>query len=390
MNAQLLCLLALVSADPADTQPIRVHSPSPIFATAMRGQSPADIGQPPGSTPQYGYPADPATAPIPTPTFAQPMQVSQMVGSPPPYTGGDPFITAQPGMATPFAANPYGASSYSFNTLPPASYQGTIGPEPIRYGWSSKYDVGYIADSGADSPFGDFNVFEFDAQWKRTWMWPWDSAFSWSPEFNYRSWSGPGGLPLPGSVYRFASDLQLATSVSGPFSLELGFTPQVASDLSGSSSSDAWMWDARAAMFIRMGPHWTWALGIQYWDRVDDLIIPYAGFVWRPDERWEFTIVLPKPRIDYFIGYTVFGPTWFYGRGEYHVEAYDVELQGLGVRDRTQIGDYRALLGFRNFGPCASGFIEAGWIFNRDIKFETTLPDVGIDSGFITRLGLRF
>lgn len=384
MNAQLLCLLALVSATPEPPEPTRVFAPSPIFAIVHRGQSPGTVGQSAGWVPPSNYVADPTTAPIPNPTFADPLQVSQMLDNTPAYVGGDPFSTQQPGMT------PYGAAPSSYGSMPASNFYGTNGSEPMRFGWSSKYDVGYLADAEADSPFGDFNVFEFDMQLKRTWRWPWDAAFSWSPEFNYRNWGGPAGLPLPARVYRFASDLQLTTTVSGPASIELGFTPQVATDFEGSTSNDAWMWDARAALFIRMGPQWTWAIGAQFWDRVDDIVVPYAGFVWRPDERWEFTMVLPRPRVDYFVGHTAFGPTWLYARGEYHVEAYEAGLAGTGTRNRTQVKDYRALIGFRNFGPCASGFIEAGWVFGREIEIDNVPPVIDINSGFITRLGLRF
>ncbi len=388
MNAHLLCLLALVSADPEPAGPIHVSAPSPVFAAAMRGQSPSPAGIPyeVASSEAFSTSFASASAPLAPPTYSEPVQVAQVLGTPQPYSEGDPFAAPPVGGYQSLTTTPN-----TFYSLPYSDgYFGTNGPEPLRYGWSSKYDVGYLPDASAKGVPGDFNVFEYDMQLRRTWSWPWDSAFSWSPEFNYRNWGGPAGLPLAPRAYRLASDLQLATSVSGPYSIELGFTPQVASDFETSTTSNAWMFDGRGALFIRMGPQWTWALGVQYWDRVDDLIVPYAGFVWRPDDRWEFTMVWPRPRVDYFLGHTWFGPTWFYARGEYHVEAYEVSLQGTGLQDRMQIEDFRILMGFRNFGCCASGFIEAGWVFNREFSFQSVSPDIDLDSGFIARMGVRF
>ncbi len=395
MNAQLLCLLTLISADPEAGGPIHVTAPTPVFAAEVRGQSPATIGQPTAFPVGQSFPAagGPYTAPLAPPTFSQPVQVAQVYGdqpvytdgAPPAYTGGDPFLPPQPGFVAP--TDPYAGS---FNPYPGSNgFYGTAGPEPIRFGWSSKWDIGYLPPASVDGGFGKFSVFEFDGQMRRTWRWFQDSAFSWSPEFNYRNWGGPAGLALGPNAYRLASDFQLSTSVSSPYSFEFGFTPQVASDFE-KTSSEAWMWDGRGALFIRTGPQWTWAIGAQYWDRVDNLIVPYAGFVWRPDDRWEFTMVWPRPRVDYFIGNTVFGPTWFYGRGEYHVEAYEVTLQDSGLTDRMQIEDFRILMGFRNFGCCASGFIEAGWVFNREFSFSNIAPDLDINTGFIARMGLRF
>lgn len=393
MNAQLLCLLALISAEPEAAGPIHVISPSAAFAADVRGQSPTYMQQPTAFPVGQSFPAagGPHNAPLAPPTFSQPVQVAQVYGdpapygTPPPYTGGDPFLPPQPGFVT-----PYDQSMTTYNTFPGSNgFYGSAGPEPVRYGWSSKWDVGYLAPASTQSPFGKFSVFEFDSQLRRTWKWFQDSAFSWSPEFNYRNWGGPSGLALGPNAYRLASDFQLSTSVSSPYSFEIGFTPQVASDFE-KASSEAWMWDGRGALFIRTSPQWTWAIGAQYWDRVDNLIVPYAGFVWRPDDRWEFTMVWPRPRIDYFIGNTAFGPTWFYGRGEYHVEAYEVTLQDSGLTDRMQIEDFRILMGFRNYGCCASGFIEAGWVFNREFSFSNIAPDLDISSGFIARMGLRF
>ena len=91
------------------------------------------------------------------------------------------------------------------------------------------------------------------------------------------------------------------------------------------------------------------------------------------------------------MGYTIFGATWFYWRGEYHIEAYDVQLGRGGSNDQVEISDLRSLFGFRTEGGNGtSAFIEAGWVFDRDMDFKTTRPNLDIDTGFIGRMGLRF
>jgi len=301
---------------------------------------------------------------------------------------GDPYAP-MPGTYDPNMQGGYYPDPNAVPQQGPYSFYGLNGPQPIRYGWSSNFDVGLISNADVDGPYGKFGVFELDWQLRRTWQAFFDSAFSWSPEFNYRNWNVPSGLPIDSNVFRFASDFQLSTSVSQPYSVELGFTPQVATDFN-SPTSDAWMWDGRGALFIRTSPQWTWAIGAQYWDRVDNLIVPYAGVIWRPDTRWEFTLVWPRPRIDYFLGQTFLGPLYFYGRGEYHVEAYEVTLNDIDQNTRMQVEDFRILMGFRNCGPYGWGFLEAGWVFNREFSFDAYLPDLDISTGFIARMGIRF
>ena len=70
---------------------------------------------------------------------------------------------------------------------------------------------------------------ELNAAWRYTTGWPASFPsviFSWTPEFNYRSWSGPTTPALPENVFRFASDFELATPGNNPISLQLGFTPR--------------------------------------------------------------------------------------------------------------------------------------------------------------------
>ncbi len=78
--------------------------------------------------------------------------------------------------------------------------------------------------------------------------------------------------------------------------------------------------------------------------------------------------------------------TWLYLRGEYHVEAYQVQLDyPVGDRrEKMEIADQRLVLGLRGDIGSVSGFVEAGWVFDRQVDFLHGTPGFDIDSGFIT------
>ncbi|MBS0265361.1 MAG: hypothetical protein JSS02_25730, partial [Planctomycetes bacterium] len=181
----------------------------------------------------------------------------------------------------------------------PALSFGTVGPQPYRFGWTSRYDIAFLPQQGVSGggAYGNFGVFEFNMAGRYT-MAPPDGIsnliFSITPEFNYRSWSGPTVPALPPNVFRFASDFELATPANYPVSLQLGFTPAFVTDFSASPTSDAWNYDVRGAVFIRTNPHWMIALGAAYWHRVDDFLIPYAGVVWTPNDIWELRLMFPR------------------------------------------------------------------------------------------------
>lgn len=381
MNVSTLCLLAALTAP---THPVddwtTVYKPvEPLFLSA-RGQTPS-------------YEEGPLWGPSPSdPAYTPPGGAGAPLGggylSPfgPPPTTYDPFL-GQPAIVGGWGPAPYG---YSF---------GANGPQPYRFGWTSRYDVGFLPKEDVDSGlgFGQFGVFEFNSEWQYTQ--PWDNnpggwIYSLTPQYSLRAWDGPdtGAFAgIPGNVHRFGLDLELATPLNGPWSFQLGFNPAMASDFEHSLSGDGWNLDGRAVAFYQYSPELMLALGAAFWDRVNDRVIPYAGFVWLPNNRWEIRGMFPQSRISYFLGNVDNFAKWLYVSGEYHVEAYEVGLEPIGVRDQIELADWRILLGLRMDRGGLSMFIEGGVVFGREVEFKRyTVGDFDPDTGFIGRLGVRY
>jgi hypothetical protein len=81
---------------------------------------------------------------------------------------------------------------------------------------------------------------------------------------------------------------------------------------------------------------------------------------------------------------------WIYTRGEFHSEAYEVDIEPAGRRDQIEMTDWRVLLGLRMERNLLSAFLEAGWIFDRQVEFLRSTPSFDISSGFIARTGFRY
>lgn len=378
MNATVVFLMAALTAAPeseAVTQQT-FFSAETYFEASIRGQEPG-LG---------AYEDDPLRSEPPATTFA-PGAVPPGAGAPvygpgaAPY-GYDPFLGPPPGDA--------------MGAYDPSLSFGPVGPQPYRFGWSKRFDIGYLPSEGVTGggANGNFSVFEFNTAWRYTTGWPAgfpNTIFSWTPEFNHRSWSGPSNPGLPANVFRFASDFELSSPANNPLSYQVGFTPAFVSDLNESPNGDAFNWDARGVVFFRTSQQLMIALGAAYLDRVDNIIIPYAGVVWTPNDRWELRLLFPKSRISYFVGNLWGSAAWLYGGVEYNVEAYQIELVGpSGAHEKIQISDYRALFGLRTEGSGVNGFVEAGWVFARDVQFLHGTPSFDINTGFIARMGLRF
>lgn len=268
---------------------------------------------------------------------------------------------------------------------------GAVGPQPFRYGWQLKFDVGNIFNSGTETntgtKTGDMNVLEFNGELRYRAPLPNQWVWSLAPQFGYRGWSGPLTPDLPGAVYRTGIDVGLTTPAMGPYTIELGFNPAIGTDFDRKPASNAFMWDGRGAVFIRTAPQWLWVIGAQYWDRVHDQVVPWAGVVFTPDDRWEVRAVFPNPQVSAFLGTPWGVPAWLYLAGEYHVEAYEVNM-GKSY-DQIELKDWRLVLGLRTEQNGVTSFIEGGWVFDRRARFRTA-ADINIDDGFIVRGGMRF
>lgn len=379
MNTSLVCLAIALTAPAVDNTP-SVYTPTRVFDTVVRAQGGVPYDEIPmvnGATPMAnGAPQ----------TFAAPMAVPDGTMIVPGQPGGPPFGPT----SDPFLAQQYGLSPNG---------NGVNGPQPYRLNrWVSRYEFGVLPSESTSRGLGKFGVFEFDADWRYATPTAPGWIFSFAQQFNIRSWDGPTGsamaptTALPGSVFRFGWDLTLETpsNNANPWGVSITFNPSLNSDMESSLSSNAWNFDGYGMLFYRATPVWTWVAGAGFWDRVNDQVVPYAGFIYTPSPRWEWRAVLPNPRVSYHMGNAWGIPTWFYARGEYHVEAYEIQLQTTGRREQVEIEDWRILMGLRFDNGYYASFIEAGWVFEREVNYKLGTPGFDVSSGFIARAGFRF
>jgi hypothetical protein len=324
-------------------------------------------------------------------SYYQPSYPVQQYGNPDPFGGG-----AVPGYPAPLQ-DPFsgGVQPYMSPGMGEGFYtMGINGPQPQRYGWRHRIDVTFLPKEGTHSPrVGGFEVFGIDLEMLYTMPTLKAWTFGIGPQFSYRSWKGPTdpASDMPGGAYRFGLDMFLRTPTVNNFTLEFGFDPSMATDFNSSINTDAFLFDGHIVGFWQWTPRFTAVIGAFYWDRVDDIVLPYAGLIWNPNDIWEFQLVFPKPKVTAFLGTPLGIPTWIYGGVEYHVEAYEVKPGDFTKSTRVQIADWRALGGIKWETGRVTSFIEAGYIFERDVKYKAKwAQNFSIDDGFIGRVGFRY
>jgi len=399
VNIPLLVLLPALTMHAADDASPSLYQPGTVLEAALSGV-PADPvvirGQSPTTPGPLYTPGAEGTTTFYPPTYmpdGTTGTVTPFAAPTSPYYGPAP-ITSDPWLGgTAGTPLPYGAPAggpQGFYTF------GLNGPRPYRFGFTERANIGFLPEAGTSSPNrGGFEIFEIDLE--KEWVTPvfYNWVFAAAPQFDYRAWDGPRGQPapptnLPGSVYRFGLNLKLATPQVSGWSAEVGFNPAIATDFQTSFNGDVWFFDAYGVAFWQWSPQWTWALGAAYWDRVDDIIIPYAGFVWIPNDYWEFRLVFPNPRISYFLGTPYGVATWAYVGAEYHVEAYYVDLHFNNVDTRVQYEDWRIYGGLRFEAGQFVTFVECGGAVGRQVKYDKVGQGFDVNDGFFCRAGLRW
>lgn len=303
-----------------------------------------------------------------------------MPGAQPYYGGGnlrDPFLYGDPVLG----GQPDGSTILS----------GVNGPQPYRFGWTPKADFTYLAPAGAQSPGqGRFSSTETNFELAHTSQVGPGWIFTNTAQGGVRLWDGPGTPALPGSVYRLGWDFTLATPIVGLWSMQLDFNPSINTDFGGALSRQGLNLDGNAMLFYRASPQWMIVLGAGYWDRVDKIILPYAGVVWNPNDLWELRLMFPKSRISYFLGNFNNGAHWLYATGEYHVESYQIDQPGVSSHQQVQIQDWRFGVGLRSDHVTYDKFIEVGVVFGRNVDFLTSTPGFNINDTLMLRAGVKF
>lgn len=289
------------------------------------------------------------------------------------------------------AAPPYLPSSNLYQPNPPPSLTpiyGSNSPHPYRYGWTPKMDMAYLPSSHTSPDNGNFSDFEFDSELVYSTPIGPDLVFTASPQFDYRHWNATSAFKY--DLYRFGLNLQLGTPQSvGSWGYQLTFNPSVNTDFSSSLANESVNLDANGMIFYSHDPSLLFVVGVGYLDRVHDIIIPYAGVIYKPDDLWEFRLLFPQGRISRYIGDFWWGSHWLYLQWEFHVDSFQVSTP-TAAHNQIQYEDYRLTFGLRSDHVGFTKYIEAGYVFGRSVDYKYVLPGFDVNNGFIVRGGIRF
>lgn len=345
---------------------------APLTAPVTITDQPIYVG-PATNQPAYGQPSPLAPPPVVLP------------GTQPCDPACPPCVTA-PGL---FCQTPDDRFANFYDPFSTQFTYGTAGVQPYQYGWLSYNDFTYIPSSPADGVPGSMQILEWNSWVRYSHRLGDNLLFAWTPEFNGEFWRPPATLGLPTYVNEIKSDFKLASVNAGPWNWQVGFTPQLNADLKRSLDANAYLFDGRAVALYKASPKWTFAGGFEYWERVRNYVIPYGGLIYTPNNRWEFRMLFPSSRISYYLGNCHTFDLWAYGSANYLIEAYQIDT-AYGIKERGQWKDYEVLFGIDAAKGKFSLFLQAGAVFDRQVRFSGPTPGFNLGDQFIVRTGFIF
>lgn len=198
--------------------------------------------------------------------------------------------------------------------------------------------------------------------------------------------SGPVQPDLPPRLWDFVGGYQNRDTLCDWFSYDMATSVGVYSDFED-SARDGVRYLGHAVGMLHMSDSWDWVAGVDYLDRGDYKILPVIGFSWHPEEHpnLQFDAVFPRPRVAVAINAT----QRLYLSGLLGGDTWDIEQPG-EVNDVMTYRDFRMLFGHERITENGrSTAFELGYIFGRQVEFETSPLVTTFNDSFIVRMVSR-
>jgi hypothetical protein len=210
-----------------------------------------------------------------------------------------------------------------------------------------------------------------------------------TPGFGAHYFDGPVITDVPAHTYEAYLDIRWMRQLSPCVGIDVAVTPGWYSDFE-QSSDEALRIGARGTATIAVSPTLQIVLGAVYLDRDDVPVLPLGGIIWAPNPDLRLELVAPRPRIARRLWGGCDVSHWLYVAGEFGGGAWAIERVG-GAEDVLNYRDYRAILGWERTSVCGwSGRVEAGYVFGREIEYQSGGPTFDVDDTCMLRAELSY
>ena len=226
-----------------------------------------------------------------------------------------------------------------------------------------------------------------------------------TPGFGVSYLNGPQTPDLPSRLYDTFVQFRHLRQITERFGTDLAFTPGVYSDFQ-QSSDEAFRMSGHFGAMWHCTDKFDIIVGVAYLPYQDLRILPFAGFVWKPNADWKIDITVPRPMIAKRIGHifpefsgwglSSYLPTvvetanWIYIAGELGGGSWAIRRDN-DTNDVVTYRDLRLIFGYEreNYGAL-NYHAEIAYVFCRKYDYDSTTPAIHPGDSLMLRLGATY
>ena len=204
---------------------------------------------------------------------------------------------------------------------------------------------------------------------------------------NFAAYSLESPLDTPSSLYSAGINMMWLEKLNDRTTLTIAVNPSLSGD------------DAEFGRHLRvfaMGAvGWEWipdelmvTAGAAWLGRRDIGVVPAAGLEWTPNDDWNVSLILPRPRVSRRLFDSDTSEAWLYAAGSINGGTFDVS-RGDGSADELSLREFQTAVGVElTNSQIGRGFLEVGACLGRELQFESSQDAVSFAPGLALRLGL--
>ena len=279
-------------------------------------------------------------------------------------------------------------STYSID-LEPADPEAQPAVPPAKKTGGKPGIFQQIAFTATELPRGSSGLGISDLALQATFAFPAptpDSPLVLTPAFEAQFLDGPTTPDLPARLYDASIQFRYLRKLCPNWGMDIAITPGWHGDFEP-NDGQTFRLPARAILAYDWSPNLQLIGGLAYLDRDDVDFLPVAGVIWTPNEDTRLELLIPRPRIARRICCDCYAEYWGYIVGEFGGGSYGIRRAD-GSADVATLSDLRLIVGLeRKVAGGINARFETGWVFSRQVDYQSGTPDFMPGDTFMVRAG---
>jgi hypothetical protein len=213
-----------------------------------------------------------------------------------------------------------------------------------------------------------------------------------TPQFGVHLLDNAGAFDIPTTLYDASVEFRhLRQFGAGPWAMDAVVNVGYYSDFE-QGSGDALRISGRGIGVYERTPGTKWLLGVAYLNRAGASVLPVFGVIHEANSNMRLELIFPRPRVLWRTAGSITGDEgWLYVGGEFGGGVWSITRPSNGELDLINYSDWRVLVGYeRKITGGLSRRVELGYVFQRELEFESVLPDASLDDALFLRVGLTY